>query len=203
MTRRCAPALLAALVVACGAAAPPAAELIATPAGAMTAAVSPLPVASPPNSVSASPPATVPTASPSVAPSAIPATATRIPTAPPPAPTAVPTPGATVIPVPQTPGPRPTWTATPNPAIPGGVSGCVPQVNGSRTQDCVARGLPPGKAVTVSVHEVGGSNYLVTWLPPVDVNGNVPFPYGRPTSGEVDFTVSAGGVVVTFSTTFS
>ena len=39
-------------------------------------------------------------------------------------------------------------------------------------------------------------------LPPVDVNGNVPFPYNRPSAGKTIFTTSAGGVTVTFEVDF-
>ena len=113
-----------------------------------------------------------------------------------------PTPAATVIPPPQTrAGPTPTWTATPNASIPPGVSGCVSNRAGSTT-DCVARHLPPGSSVTETVSEVGTRTFVVNWLPPVDGNGNVPFPYNRPGAGKTIFTTSAGGVVVTFEVDF-
>jgi hypothetical protein len=113
-----------------------------------------------------------------------------------------PTPSATVVPAPQTPGPSPTWTATPNAIIPAGVSGCVPELFFGRTRDCVARGLPPGAPVSLTANEVGGRTYVVGWLPPVDSNGNVPFPYARSSPGNVVFTVRAGSAVVTFEVTF-
>ena len=52
------------------------------------------------------------------------------------------------------------------------------------------------------MNEVGTRTFVVNWLPPVDVNGNVPFPYERPGPGKTIFTTSAGGVVVTFEVTF-
>jgi hypothetical protein len=89
--------------------------------------------------------------------------------------------------------------------IPAGTNGCVPQVpsqpGGRGTRDCVARGLPPGTTVVVSTSGAGGS-YLITWLPDVDPNGNVPFPWSQPQAGTTVFTVSAGGVTVRFETTF-
>jgi hypothetical protein len=54
----------------------------------------------------------------------------------------------------------------------------------------------------VNGNEVGGTNFLVDWLAPVDPNGNVPFPYGRPSPGTTIFTVRAGGVTVTFEAVF-
>jgi hypothetical protein len=66
----------------------------------------------------------------------------------------------------------------------------------------VARGLPPGASVTESVNEVGIKTFVVNWLPPVDVNGNVPFPYSRPGPGKTIFTTTAGGVTVTFEVMF-
>jgi len=69
--------------------------------------------------------------------------------------------------------------------------------------DCVGRGLPPGASVTVTVNEIGGANYFVTWLPPADANGDVPFPYGRNGSGPVVFTVTGGGKTVTWEYTWS
>ena len=88
--------------------------------------------------------------------------------------------------------------------VPAGTSGCVPQVPGSgghAIKDCIARGLPPGAKVTVSTSGTGG-NYLFTWLADVDANGYVPFPWSQPQLGTTYFTVSAGGVVVKFETTF-
>jgi len=52
------------------------------------------------------------------------------------------------------------------------------------------------------VNEVGIRTFVVNWLPPVDMNGNVPFPYSRPSPGKTIFTTSAGAVVVTFEVTF-
>ena len=69
------------------------------------------------------------------------------------------------------------------------------------TTDCVARGLPPGASVVETVNE-GFRTFVVDWLPPVDVNGNVPFPYSRPGPGKTIFKTSAGGVVVTFEVDF-
>jgi len=86
------------------------------------------------------------------------------------------------------------------------VSDCAPQAWGqpnSGTLDCVARGLPAGASVYVRANEVGGSSIFVDWLPPVDRNGDVPFPYRRPTPGRVIFTVVAGGVTVTFEHVWS
>ncbi|TMC43948.1 MAG: hypothetical protein E6J23_09145 [Chloroflexi bacterium] len=114
-----------------------------------------------------------------------------------------PTSTATVIPPPQTRvGPTPTWTATPNPSLAPGVSGCVSN-RARNTTDCVARHLPPGASVTESVNEVGIRTFVVNWLPPVDVNGDVPFPYNRPGAGKTIFTTSAGGVTVTFEVDFT
>jgi hypothetical protein len=56
--------------------------------------------------------------------------------------------------------------------------------------------------VTETVNEVGSRTFVVNWLPPVDVNGNVPFPYERPGPGTTIFTTSAGGVEVTFEVMF-
>lgn len=56
--------------------------------------------------------------------------------------------------------------------------------------------------MTQTINEIGGTTYVINWLPPVDANGNVPFPYGRPSPGKTVFTVSAGGVVVTFEVIF-
>jgi hypothetical protein len=67
-----------------------------------------------------------------------------------------------------------------------------------RTNDCVARGLPAGASVRLNVNEVGMKTFVVEWLPPVDANGNVPFPYSRPGPGKTIFTTTAGGVTVTF-----
>jgi len=86
--------------------------------------------------------------------------------------------------------------------LPEGASGCVSPQRG-RTQDCVARGLPAGASVSLTVREIGGSTYLVDWLPPVDARGNVPFPYGRPTAGRTVFVVTAGGVTVAFEVEFA
>jgi len=52
------------------------------------------------------------------------------------------------------------------------------------------------------VNEVGMRTFVVDWLPPVDANGNVPFPYSRPGPGKTIFTTTAGGVTVTFEVTF-
>jgi len=112
-----------------------------------------------------------------------------------------PTPAASVIPPPQTRvGPTPTWTATPNSSIPPGVNGCVSN-RAYHTTDCVARNLPAGASVVETLNE-GGRTFVIEWLPPVDANGNVPFPYERPGPGTTTFTTSAGGVVVTFEVTF-
>ena len=62
--------------------------------------------------------------------------------------------------------------------------------------DCVGRGLPAGAPVTVTVNEIGGSNYFVTWLPPADANGNVPFPYERQGAGRVVFIVAGGSAII-------
>ena len=56
--------------------------------------------------------------------------------------------------------------------------------------------------MTETVNEVGSRTFVVNWLPPVDVNGNVPFPYERPSAGKTIFTTRAGGVEVTFEVTF-
>jgi len=56
--------------------------------------------------------------------------------------------------------------------------------------------------VSLTANEVGGPTYAVNWLPPVDPNGNVPFPYERPGPGKTIFTVRAGGAVVTFEVDF-
>lgn len=56
--------------------------------------------------------------------------------------------------------------------------------------------------MTLTVNEVGSRTFVVNWLPPVDANGNVPFPYERPGAGETIFTTTAGGVTVTFQMTF-
>jgi hypothetical protein len=131
-----------------------------------------------------------------VAPTLPPRTPTPVTPSPRPAP-----PAASVIPPPQTRvGPTPTWTATPNSSIPPGVNGCVSN-RAYHTTDCVARNLPPGASVVETVNE-GGRTFVVDWLPPVDANGNVPFPYERPGPGTTTFTTSAGGVVVTFEVTF-
>jgi hypothetical protein len=66
--------------------------------------------------------------------------------------------------------------------------------------DCIARGLPPGAKVTVNAVEVGSATYVVDWLPPADASGDVPFPYRRPDPGAVIFTVTGGGVTVTWQT---
>jgi len=81
------------------------------------------------------------------------------------------------------------------------VSGCVSN-QARRTTDCVARSLPPGASVTETVNEVGMRTFVVNWLPAVDANGNVPFPYERPGPGKTIFTTTAGGVTVTFEVTF-
>jgi len=81
------------------------------------------------------------------------------------------------------------------------VNGCVSD-RARSTTDCVARHLPPGASVTETVNEVGMRTFVVNWLPPVDVNGNVPFPYNRPGAGKTIFTTSAGGVTVTFEVDF-
>ena len=113
-----------------------------------------------------------------------------------------PTPTTTVIPPPQTrAGPTPTWTATPNPSIPVWLNGCASNRAFAAT-DCVARRLPPGAAVSLNVNEVGGTTYVVNWLPPVDANGNVPFAYRRPSPGNTVFTATAGGAVVRFEFVF-
>ena len=52
------------------------------------------------------------------------------------------------------------------------------------------------------MNDVGTRTFVVNWLPPVDGNGNVPFPYNRPGAGKTIFTTSAGGVVVTFEVDF-
>jgi hypothetical protein len=148
------------------------------------------------------------TTTPPLAISPAPQTPSLSPTSPPRTPTPVtPTPQpsaptATVIPPPQTRvGPTPTWTATPNASLPPGVSGCVSN-RARSTTDCVARHLPPGAGVTETVNEVGTRTFVVNWLPPVDANGNVPFPYERPSAGKTIFTTNAGGVEVTFEVTF-
>ncbi len=174
---------------------------VAAPASTELATVSPAAVVTSPASAAATintPPTSAPTTLP---PTPSPTLPPRTPTPATPTPRP-PTPTATVIPPPQTRvGPTPTWTATPNAAIPAGVSGCVSN-RAYGTTDCVARGLPPGASVTESVNEVGIRTFVVNWLPPVDVNGNVPFPYSRPSPGKTIFTTSAGGVVVTFEVTF-
>jgi hypothetical protein len=55
--------------------------------------------------------------------------------------------------------------------------------------------------VVVTVND-GRTSQAYTFLPPVDPDGNVPFPYGRPEPGTTVFTVQAGGVTVTFEATF-
>ena len=83
--------------------------------------------------------------------------------------------------------------------MPAGVSGCIPQYNGSTQYDCLARGLPPGATpVYVSVNGTQLSPNRIV-LPPVTAAGEVAFPYGQaPNSGGATFVVSAGGVTVTF-----
>jgi hypothetical protein len=55
----------------------------------------------------------------------------------------------------------------------------------------------------VRATEAGGSSIFVDWLPPVDLHGDVPFPYRPLTPGKVSFTVVAGGVTVTFEHVWS
>ena len=81
------------------------------------------------------------------------------------------------------------------------MSGCLSN-RAYATTDCVARRLPAGASVTETVTEVGMRTFVVSWLPPVDVNGNVPFPYERPGPGKTIFTTTAGGVTVTFEVDF-
>ena len=175
----------------------------ASSAGAGVEAASPSAVATTTLIPSAAPTTNGPETPSPTAPSSPPPTST--PTLAPKTPTPTPRPPtstATVIPPPQTRvGPTPTWTATPNPSLAPGVSGCVSN-RARSTTDCVARNLPPGASVTETVNEVGTRTFVVNWLPPVDVNGNVPFPYERPSSGKTIFTTTAGGVTVTFEVDF-
>ena len=148
--------------------------------------------------VTATPPLATSPAPQTATPSPLPPPRTSTPVTPSPRP---PTPAASVIPPPQTRvGPTPTWTATPNSSIPPGVNGCVSN-RAYHTTDCVARNLPAGASVVETLNE-GGRTFVIEWLPPVDANGNVPFPYERPGPGTTTFTTSAGGVVVTFEVTF-
>ena len=161
-------------------------------------ATTPVPSAAATASAPQTPSPTAPTSPPPTSPPTL-APKTPTPATPTPRP---PTSTATVIPPPQTQvGPTPTWTATPNPSLPPGVSGCLSN-RARSTTDCVARHLPPGAGVTETVNEVGMRTFVVNWLPPVDVNGNVPFPYNRPSAGKTIFTTSAGGVTVTFEVDF-
>jgi hypothetical protein len=105
------------------------------------------------------------------------------------------------MPAPATYSPGPTWTPIPNPRIPAGVNGCVTLMVGDSVRDCVARGLPPRAKVTLNVSGAGGSQ-TYTWLADVDQNGNVPFPWSQQQTGTTYFSVSAGGVVVRFETTY-
>ena len=69
--------------------------------------------------------------------------------------------------------------------------------------DCIARGLPPG-ASPVYVR-VNGTQYSPDRipLPPVTASGDVAFPFGQPQdSGIATFVVIAGGVTVTWQSTW-
>jgi hypothetical protein len=54
----------------------------------------------------------------------------------------------------------------------------------------------------LTIREVGMTTYIIDWLPPVDADGNVPFPYGRPSAGTTVFIATAGGMTVTFEVEF-
>lgn len=80
--------------------------------------------------------------------------------------------------------------------MPLNVSGCATDRVGVTT-DCVARGLPPGASVILTIDGVA-----YTFLPPVDAAGDVWFWYGQPDPGSTLFIARAGGKTTRFVVDF-